>query len=350
MENKESFILKIKNTRKKKMAFRKRVINSSILKDYDKIYKEIIDEIISKEDEGEKTLKDSLPIIIISHPEIKDIFIFSKEQWDLYYNYNIIEKCKSNRSLRIEYYLIDKTKPIDENIEEKIKECKKLIINYIIKNIPCDLLFNILIKFLEKNKDFAEQFKEYMTTDLINNYKRDKKDNNENLDENNIDKKCEAYKNLDYQGLLRIYKSYYFDNKEFINSLNSRFNKISNNYKYQKSINEIKNILNEDEEKNKKDNEQNKKDIEHKRFNTQSSLDLNAGNILDNLAYNNSSVIIDNDHVLQSALNPPSKYVSKLMENENFFKKFKTEEYYKGIEDYIDQLNRESYQMLIKNN
>ena len=189
-----------------------------------------------------------------------------------------------------------------------------------------------------------------MTTDLINNYKRDKKDNNENLDENNIDIKFEAYKNLDYQGLLRIYKSYYFDNKEFINSLNSRFNKISNNYKYQKSINEIKNILNEDEEKNKKDNEQNKKVIEHKRFNTQSSLDLKAGNILDDLINNNSSVIIDNNHVLQSALNPPSKYVSNLMENENLFKKFKTEEYYKGIEDYIDQLNREYYQMIIKNN
>ena len=184
-----------------------------------------------------------------------------------------------------------------------------------------------------------------MITDLINNYKKDEKDSNKNISENsnininksiNNDDKNETNKNIE-----NIYEGYYIDNNEFINSINNKFNKINKFYKYQKSFNEIKNILKEDEEKIKKD-------IGHKKYT--SSIDLQTGKSLENLIYNNSSVNDNNDHVLQSALSLPSKYVSNLMEKENFFKIFNNEEYYNGIEDYKDQLNRESYLMLNKNN
>ena len=337
MENKESeakneiFMLKIKKY-KKKIPFHRRDINSSILKDYDKISEEIKDEI--KNREGETALNGGFPVLVIPHPEIKDIFIYSKEQWDLYYNYNIIEKCKSNKSLKIEYYFYKK-KAKDETIVEKIKECKKSIIKHIIKIIPCDILFNILIKFLEKNTNFAEQFKEYMIIDLINNYKKDEEDSNDSIDENiNINKiinyydKKEVNQYIDYKKLEKIYKGYYIDNNEFINLLNNKFNKISKLYEFKKSFNDIKNILNE----------------------VQTNLDLKPGKSLENIINDNSSVNIIVDQVLQSALNPPSKYISNLMEDRNFFKKFNKEEYYRGLEDYKDTLNRESYLMLNKSN
>ena len=359
MENKESeakneiFMLKIKKY-KKKIPFHRRDINSSILKDYDKISEEIKDEI--KNREGETALNGGFPVLVIPHPEIKDIFIYSKEQWDLYYNYNIIEKCKSNKSLKIEYYFYKK-KAKDETIVEKIKECKKSIIKHIIKIIPCDILFNILIKFLEKNTNFAEQFKEYMIIDLINNYKKDEEDSNDSIDENiNINKiinyydKKEVNQYIDYKKLEKIYKGYYIDNNEFINLLNNKFNKISKFYGFQKSFNEIKIILNKDEEKSINKIKKNEKDIEQDKYTFQTNLDLKPGKSLENIINDNSSVNIIVDQVLQSALNPPSKYISNLMEDRNFFKKFNKEEYYRGLEDYKDTLNRESYLMLNKSN
>ena len=367
MENKEietkneMFILKIKRY-EKKMPFRRKDINSSILKDYDKIYQEIYDEMINIE--GKKAIIGRFLILVIPHPELKDIYIYSKDQWDLYYNYNIIENCKSNKSLKIEYLLINNSKPKDVNLKNNIKKCRKAIIKYIIKTIPCEILFNILIKFLEKNEVFAEQLKEYMITDLIYNYKKDERDSNESLDENininkiiNYDEKKETNKNIDYKELEKIYKGYYIDNKEYINSLNYKFNEITKFNKFQKSFNEIKNILNEDEEKNKKDSGQNKKvseqnkiDIEEDKYTCKSSIELQNGKSLENLIYSNSSINFNNDNVLQSVLNPSSKFVQDLMENDNFFKKYSKDEYYNGIEDYKDQINRESYIMLNKNN
>ena len=354
----EVFFLKIKQ-HKKKIPFRKRDINSSILKDYDKLYKEIYDEVLNIE--KKKDLKDRFLIIVMPHPEIKDIFIFSKEQWDLYYSYNIIEKCKSNKSLKIEY-IINKTQQKNEKLENNVKQSRQEIIKYIIKTIPCAILFNILIKFFEENENFADKLKEYMITDLINNYKKDEKDSNKNIDENininkitNYDEKNETNIN-DYKELDKIYKGYYIDNNEFINSLKNKFNIISKFDVYLKSFNEIKNTLNEDEEKNEeniKKEEKNKKDIdiEQNKNNFKTSLNLQTRKSLVNLLFDNSSVNVNNDLVLQSVLNPPSsKFVSDLMEKDsNFFKKLNDEEYYKGIVEYKDQLNRESYLILTKN-
>ena len=359
MENKESeaknelFMLKIKKYQKK-IPFHRRDINSSILKDYDKISNEIKDEI--KNREGEKALNGGFPVLVISHPEIKDIFIYSKEQWDLYYYYNIIEKCKSKNSLRIEYYFYNKLAK-EEKIIEKIKECKKSIIKHIIKIIPCGILFNILIEFLEKNTNFAEQFKEYMIIDLINNYKKNEEDSNDDINENininkiiNYDNEKDVNKYIDHKKLEKIYKGHYIDNNEFINLLNNKFNKISKLYEFKKSFNDIKNILNEDEEKNKKNLKKNEKDIEKDKHIFHTNVDLKYGKSLENIINDNSSVNIVDDQVLQSVLNPPSKYISNLMENGNFFKKFNKEEYYRGFEDYKDTLNRESYLMLNKSN
>lgn len=358
MENKENnsknsiFFLKIKKY-EKKMPFRRRDINSSILNDYDKIFKEMLDEIMKIE--VDKNLKGRFPILVISHPDIKDIFIYSKEQWDLYFNYNIIEKCKSNKSFKIEYYLLNNTnKTKDSKIEQKIKDCKKEIIKYIIETIACDKIFNILIKFLNQRKDFAELFKEYLITDLINNnrYKIDEKDSNEDLDENinineimNYDEKDDIKINkIDKKKIEKRYKGYYIDNNEFTNVLNNKFKVFS---KHQKSFNYIRNILKDDEEKNKKDIRQIKKDNEQNEKIYQ-SLELRGGQSLENLINDSSSFSI-NDNVLQSVLNPPSKYIPNLMVNDKFFKKFNKDEYYIGIEDYKDQLNRESFLMLNKN-
>lgn len=336
----EIFFLKIKKY-EKKMPFHRREINSSILKDYDKISKEINEEIINID--GEKAIKNRFPIIVISHPKIKDIFIYSKEQWDFYYNYNITEKCKSNKSLKIEYCLINRTKTKGEKIDQKIKICKKATIKYILENIPCDIILNFLMKFFEERMDLIEEFKEYMITDLINNniYKKDE-NNNEDIDENiNINKimsyneKNEIKINkIDYKKLEKIYKGYYIENNEFINILNNKFDKFS---KHQKSFNEIKNILKDNEEKNKKDKEQNKKDIEQNTI--FQSLDLQNSRSLENLINDNSSINI-NEHLLQSVLNPPSNYIPKLMENGNFFKKLNNDEYFSGLAGYKDQLNQ----------
>ena len=215
-------------------------------------------------------------------------------------------------------------------------------------------MFNILIRFLEENENFAEKLKEYLITDLINNYKKDEKDSNENIDEKETNKNINDYKELD-----KIYKGYYIGNNEFINSLKNKLNKISKFEKYQKSFNAIKNILKVDEEKNEEEKrkedknkeEKNKKDIdtEQNKYTFKTSLDLQTGKSLVNLLGENSSVELNNDLVLQSVLNPPSsKFVSDLV-RDNFFKKCNVEEYYKGIVEYKDQLNRESYLILTKN-
>ena len=203
-----------------------------------------------------------------------------------------------------------------------------------------------------------------MITDLINNCKKDEKDSNENIDENininkiiNYDEKNETNKNInDYKELDKIYKGYYIDNNEFINSLNNKLNNISKFDGYQQSFNEIINILKEDEEKNEEEKKKEEKikediDIEQNKYNFKTSLNLQTGKSLVYLLGDNSSVNANNDLVLQSVLNPPSsKFVSDLMEKDNnFFKKLNDEEYYKGFAEYKDQLNRESYLFLTKN-
>ena len=49
---------------------------------------------------------------------------------------------------------------------------------------------------------------------------------------------------------------------------------------------------------------------------------------------------------LSSVLNLPSQYVPNLLNKDNYFKKFDEREYYIGIEQYKDEINREAMESI----
>ncbi len=119
--------------------------------------------------------------------------------------------------------------------------------------------------------------------------------------------------------------------------LNDNYKKFS---KYENYLNNIKSKIKEENE------EINKNIIKEKNiYNT--SLQLAPTKSIEHLLKDDSYEIVSKN--LMSVLNPPSKSVSKLLNEENFFKKIDKGEYYIGLEEYKDKLSRESIEILNKN-
>jgi len=106
-QKKELIYVKIRSALEETKPLIKRSLDHSYLSDFNKISALIKNAIINLEKTIE--LKDFITVIILTHPILSDIYIYSKEQWILYYNFNIIEQCINNKTMKIEYKLLDKS-------------------------------------------------------------------------------------------------------------------------------------------------------------------------------------------------------------------------------------------------
>ena len=346
MKNKEQntkkdiLFLKLKQNK----SFIKREVYYSDLKDFD-IIKERIINAISEKEKG-KNLYNFFPVLILNHPEINEIYIYSKDQWDIYYKFNIIEECITNKTLKIDFY--PKIKNEEISSEKIIRENNKIIFKYILQNLPLDLYLNILINFLKENNDILKSFELFLIDELIKNDISStpnivEDDLDENININSIinsggieeDKKLKIKKSI--IGINEINEQYYLHRKEFISILDERFKTFSKN---QKSFEEIKKNFNE--KNNYLSDIKIKEEYKHK-----TSLELKNDQSFDRMSLSDDKDEINNN-ILFTVLNPPSQYVKNLMNKDKFFKKFSKDEYYIGLEDYKDQLNRE-YMEIFRN-
>ena len=327
---------------KQSKSYIKRDFHYSDLKDFDIMKGKIINTIIEKE--KEKHLNDYLPVIILNHPEINEIYIYCKEQWDIYYKFNLIEACISNKTLKIDFYL----KLKKEVSTETMRENSTIIFKYILKNLPIDLYLNSLIHFLKDNTDILKNYELFLINELIKNDITTPNIVEDNLDENiNIDTiinngKKENKKNKIKNSIAEINEfneQYYLHRKDFISILDERFKTFSKN---QRSFEEIKKTFKE------KDNILS--DIEIKEnYTHKTSLDLKNDQSLERMSLLSDDKDEINNNILFTVLNPPPQYVKNLMNNDKYFKKFNKDEYYIGLEDYKDQLNRDYMEMLSNN-
>ena len=179
-KNKEIYYLKIKQYQKAPPYLSRREFPSSILSNYDKI-NEIIIDLIKTRYEKEKTIDNHIPIIILNHPEIKEIFLNSKEEWSFYYEYNIIDECIINKSLKIDFLLIKTGSKSEKIINIQKKDSTQKVIKYIIEKIPINIFLKILLNFLKTSNNISKIFQQYLINVLINDDTYSYKNNQHNL-------------------------------------------------------------------------------------------------------------------------------------------------------------------------
>jgi hypothetical protein len=261
----------------------------------------------------EKELK---PINIhLKHKDLKKIIIYNNDEWNFLYNYNIINECISKNKLRLDYEITDPNKIIDE---EKRQENSFKIIQYIIKKIPQNFHLEILTKFLKSNKEIGELFKNFFMNEIMNISYDEIMKKYKNNEKQKIDKLFNNYnENYIYK---KGSKDYYIKSNEFIEMFNEQI--LNNNINI---INGINNII----EENNMDNQNNteKNGCEHK--------------------INNRKFLINANNILLTKLNKKIEDKNYLDEN-NYFKKLNINDYYCGIEEINDDINRELITILKK--
>lgn len=344
-KNKSDVILKIKEYNSNTKKFNKKKVNNSILNNYDEINKIINNYILSnKSIENIKTLD---LIMIINHPIINEIYIYTKDQWNFYLNYNLINECIENNNLKIDYIIINSNN--FENIKKEYKINKKIIIKYIIKNVSLNFFLNALLKFLQNNEEISQKFKLFFFNELINDPPEKIVDNNlvnnneDNLDENiNINSLISSQFFIKEENIQNDFKNekflkdYYLHKKEFFQLLEEKSIYFS---KCQNSFEGIKNIFNEDAEKKNLSELNNKKNC----FRSNLIIKKDGINGINSFPDDLDNSIFENDKsVLFTQLKTSKSYVKELINNENNFKKFNKNEYYSGIELFKDDLIRDS--------
>ena len=280
---------------------------------YDIICSEINKIFQMKNELEEKELK---PINIhLKHKDLKKIIIYNNDEWNFLYNYNIINECISKNKLRLDYEITDPNKIIDE---EKRQENSFKIIQYIIKKIPQNFHLEILTKFLKSNKEIGELFKNFFMNEIMNISYDEIMKKNKNNEKQNIDKLINNYNEnyIDKKGS----KDYYIKSNEFIEMFNEQI--LNNNINI---INGINNIIEEKNMDNKNNTEKN--GCEHK--------------------INNRKILINANNILLTKLNKKIEDKNYLDEN-NYFKKLNINDYYCGIEEINDDINRELITILKK--
>ena len=342
MNNKEkdTYYLKIKQCK----SFVKRDFHSSDLKDFNIMNGKIINAISFIEKQIVGKLNDYFVIIILNHPELNKIYIYCKEQWDLYYKYNIIEECINNRTLKMESILKLKKEEKLISSTKLMRENRNAIMKYILKNLSLDLYLNSLLNFLKENQEIMQNFIKYFINEIINNdISLTPNIDDDNLEENinidNIINNGENKKNINKKKDMEISEQYYLHKKDFISALDERFKTFSKN---QKSFEEIVKTF--------KENDNKLSDIDIKEtYVHQTNLQLNNNQSLGRMSLSNNDEDDNYKNILCTVLNPPPQYVQNLMNSDKYFKKFNKNEYYIGLEDYKDHLNREYMNILINN-
>ena len=285
-----------------------------------------------------------ITIINLTHPTLSNIYIYSKEQWLLYCNFDIIEQCINNKTIKIEYELLDK------NVElKKFRKNKRNVIKYIMENIPLKLYTKILLKFLKENESITKKLELFFTQELINEnletYNKIEKKENKlddvdiNLNINNIMTSCDETEEssdikLQKEKLYpKLDMEYVLHHEDFLKTLEKQLNTFSDN---QNKILKIKQLIEEDD-KNKIENENNSNQA------LKTSLKINLENNYSNMSLleeDNYDNINQRSNVLLTQMNPPPDYVKKLLTDDNFIKKPDKTEYYMGIEYFKDEMNR----------
>ena len=342
-EKKELLYLKIKSAKEDSKPLVKRSLEYSFLNDYAKI-KNIVKNAITTL-EKPINLQNIITVLILTHPTLDNIYVYSKEQWQLYYNYKIIEQCINNKIVKVKYELLDKSEYL-----KNYRKNKRKVIKYIIQNIPINLFSKIFLKFLKEKEEITKQFEYFFIQELINevpklNDKIVKKDtklddiemnlnlnnliNNEETEESSLDV---IEKKLQKEKLFpQLDKEYLLHSNDFIKTLEEQFKMYS-----EKQINlyKIKEIIGED----------NNDKIENENIGLKTSLKMNLEGSISNLSLFEDENFESNNkdnNVLLTQMNPPPNYVKKLLSDDNFFKKLDKEEYYIGIEQFKDELNRQ---------
>lgn len=342
--------LKIREYNSIKKRLTKKQIEYSNLNDYDKL-NVIVNNIIKIRQKKEEVINHKL-IIILNHPKINEIYIYSKEQWNFYLNYNLIFECIENNTLKLDYIIIDQI-----NQDDLYKECRKnqkLVIKYIIRNIPLNFFLNTLLKFFEDNEEFSQRFKIFLISELFNTQPVNNQINKDN------DKNFEDYENINNisssQTFLieyndtnkiseKIIKNYYIHKAEFIQIMEEQFKNYS---KCQNCFDGIKNLFKESDDEMNEDKNKNKY-INKTNSNLSIKKDDSLGKIpLFEDSFDNSIETNNNPLFTQFNLNYSKQYVMEMMNNEKMFKKINAKEYYNGIEILKDELNREFYEVINK--
>jgi len=342
-QKKELLYLKIKSSKEDSKPLVKRSLEYSYLNDYVKIKNIVKNAIASLE--KPINLQNIITVLILTHPSLDNIYIYSKEQWQLYYNYRIIEQCINNKIMKVKYDLLDKSEYL-----KNYRKNKRKVIKYIMRNIPINLFSKIFLKFLKEKEEITKQFELYFIQELINevpkiNDKIIKKDsklddiemnlnmnsllNNEETEESSLDT---AEKKLPKEKLYpQLDKEYLLHTNDFLKTLEDEFKTYS-----EKQINlyKIKEIIGED----------NNDKIENENIGLKTSLKMNLEGSISNLSLFEDENFENNkkdNNVLLTQMNPPPNYVKKLLNDDNFFKKLDKNEYYIGIEQFKDELNRQ---------
>jgi len=342
-QKKELFYLKIKSsiiTKDNKIPQIKRQYERSNLNDFDKFSNVVKNAIINLERTLE--IQNLVIIIILHHPILTDIYIYSKEQWNLYYNYDIIQQCINNDKLEIRYGLLEKFESIKD-----FRKNKRKIIKYILQNASLKLYSKILVKFLKENEKIGKQFEKFFIEELINETpdkikRKPKKDDNMddidmNLNINNIILNEETEessgdipeKKIPKQKLYpKLDEEYLLCTQDFLKILENQYQKFSEK---QENLHRIKEIIRDENNYYKIENDKNELKTSIT-FNLEGSGHFFGDDNFDNINKRNN--------VLLTQLNPPPNYIKKLLDDNNFFKKIDKEEYYVGIEQFKDDINR----------
>lgn len=341
-KNKEIF-LKIREYNSNNKLTAKKKIKFSTLFDYDTINKLVTDSIKKQFEKLDiKNVENLNLLFLINHPQIKEIYIYSEEQWNFYLNYNLIFECIENNTIKIEYYLITNENN-RKNIKEEFKINKKNVIKHIIKNISLSFFLKTFLKFFDENKEFAKKFRNFFINELFNNQSENKILINNNAEEN-IEDNININNLISSQNFLieenkssqineKILRDYYVHKNELFQLFEKQF---KNYCKYQESFVEIKDLFENDEKQI---------DIDKNKIN-KTNLDFSKNkdafgkiSIFESIVNNSND---GNALLTQLNINDSKKYVKELM-NDNIFKRIEENEYYKGFECFKDELNREIY-------
>jgi len=349
-KNKGNIYLKIREYNSTNKRLTKKQMEYSSINDYDKLII-IINNIIKIQQKTEETKNHKL-IIILNHPKVNEIYIYSKEQWNFYLNYNLIFECIENNTLKLDYIIIDQIN--QEDLQKECRSNQKLVIKYIIRNIPLNFFLNTLLKFFEDNDEFSQRFKIFLISELFNTQPVNNQINKEN-EENFEDISSINNMNTSQTFLIeyndtnkiseKIIKNYYIHKAEFIQIMEEQFKNYS---KCQNCFDGIKNLFKENDDEMNEDKNKNKY-INKTNSNLNIKNDDSLGKIsLFEDSFDNSIEINNNPLFTQFNLNYSKQYVMEMMNNEKMFKKINDKEYYKGIEILKDELNREFYEVLNK--
>ena len=347
---KESLCLKIKNLRGDKT--KRKELKYSYLNDFNRINKEVGNEIIILESNKQKNY---IYILKLNHPILNDIYVYSNQEWKLYYNYGIIEECLKDNILLVKYDLIENNQ---SEVLKKIHQTKNKITKYLMHKIPLKLYSKIFLKFLKENKEITKIFRNFFIIELLNekpeNFKA--KSKTENTDDIDID----MNNNLNINSLIfennqqnedteqssgeindklikkklfpQLDKNYVINRNEFLKILEEQLNYFSEK---QNNLNKIKEIIGEQNETTIKFNNDNKYLKTSLVINTDDN-NINDFSLINEQNFDNNQTC----NVLLTELIPPCNYVKKLLNDDNFFKKIDKEEYYIGIEQFKDNMNK----------